>query len=92
VYQVKAKASGTGCFNPLMTTGKPRGFAYSVNGGDVAISHFGKAATVLRGARAQQFLAGVEDGDPQELMARATGNYKRGNEREARSQPRNRTR
>jgi hypothetical protein len=75
-----------------MTTGRLRGFAYSINGDDVAISHFGKAATVLRGARAQQFLAGVEDGDPQELMARATGNYKRGNERQARSHPRNRTR
>jgi hypothetical protein len=70
----------------------PPPFIRDTNGGDVAISHFGKAATVLRGARAQQFLAGVEDGDPQELMARATGNYKRGNEREARSQPRNRTR
>ena len=46
-------------FNPLMATGKPRGFAYSRNGEDVAITHFGKAATVLRGARAQQFLAAV---------------------------------
>jgi hypothetical protein len=75
-----------------MTTGKPRGFAYSINGDDVAISHFGRAATVLGGARAHQFLAGVEDGDPQELMARATEKTKRGNERQARSHPRNRTR
>ncbi len=28
-------------------------------------------------------------GDPQEVMARLTGNYKRGNERTARNHPRN---
>jgi hypothetical protein len=32
----------------------------------------------------------VGEGDGQELMARLTGNYKRGNERLARQHPRNR--
>ncbi|MEU7580712.1 hypothetical protein AB0B50_24265 [Streptomyces sp. NPDC041068] len=32
----------------------------------------------------------IESGDPQLVMARWTGNYKHGNERTARSHPRNR--
>lgn len=56
----------------------------------MVISHHGKKATVLRGKRAQDFLDDVERGDPQELMARLTGNYKRGNERLARQHARNR--
>jgi hypothetical protein len=44
----------------------------------------------LRGRRAQEFLDNVVSGDPQELMARVTGNYKHGNERQARIHPRNR--
>ena len=52
----------------------------------------GKTVTVLRGAAARDFLAkanrmGFEDG--QRLMARVTGNFKRGNERLAGSHPRN---
>lgn len=68
----------------------PSGFAYSVRGDDVAITHHGRHATTLRGRRATDFLEDVESGDPQELMARLTGNYKRGNERVARRHPRNR--
>ena len=45
------------------------------------ITHHGRPATTLRGRRAADFLQDVESGDPQELMARLTGNYKRGNER-----------
>ena len=56
------------------------GFAYTVRGGDVAITHRGRVATTLRGRRAERFIAEVEDGDAQQLMARITGNYKRGNE------------
>jgi hypothetical protein len=52
------------------------------------ITHHGRTATVLRGARAQEFLAEVDD-DPQEVMARWTGNYRRGNERTAKQHPRN---
>ncbi|WP_235547392.1 MULTISPECIES: hypothetical protein [unclassified Nocardioides] len=67
----------------------PQGFEYRVLGDTVVISHHGRRATTLRGATARRFLVDVEAGDPQELMARATGNYKRGNERTAKSHPRN---
>jgi hypothetical protein len=60
----------------------PSGFSYvERKNGEVVISHHGRVATVLRGAKAVGFLAAVEDSDDQELMARITGNYKRGNER-----------
>jgi hypothetical protein len=72
--------------------GEPMGFEYEVVGETVVITHDGRRATVLRGSRARQFLAQVEQEDPQELMARLTGNYKRGNERQARNHPRNRGR
>lgn len=49
--------------------------------GDVIISRDGREVTTLRGKSARQFLSKVATGDPQQLMARATGNYKRGNER-----------
>ena len=68
--------------------GAPNGFAYEVVGAAVVISHHGRRATTLRGGAAQQFLAEVGDGDPQELMARLTGNYKRGNERMSKDHPR----
>ena len=71
----------------------PSGFAFSERRGEVRITHRGKLATTLRGDRARDFLADV-DGLPeverQEEMARLTGNYRRGNEREAKSHPRNR--
>ena len=67
----------------------PHGFEYRVRGGDVLIVHQGRRATILRGAAASRFLLDVEDNDPQELMARLTGNYKRGNERVASKHPRN---
>lgn len=61
---------------------KPGGFSYTVRKtGDVVIDHQGRHATTLRGAAARKFLALIETGDPQEVMARATGNYKHGNER-----------
>lgn len=37
--------------------------------------------TTLRGDTAKKFIVRVERDDPQQLMARLTGNYKRGNER-----------
>lgn len=58
--------------------------------GDVIIRHHGKTAATLRGVRAEEFLVDVESADDQELMARLTGNYKRGNERWARNHRRNR--
>ncbi|WP_110208003.1 hypothetical protein [Nocardioides daejeonensis] len=72
--------------------GEASGFSYRVRGdGSVVITHQGRAAGVLRGGRAAEFLAEVED-DPQGTMARWTGNYKHGNERVARQHPRNRGR
>ncbi len=71
---------------------RPQGFQYALRGDDVVISHHGKKATTLRGDAAVRFLEAVESDDPQLLMARATGNYKRGNERTARNHPRNRRR
>lgn len=71
----------------------PAGFAYTVRGsGEVVVSHEGKQAAVLRGRAAVKFLRDVEDDDPQSAMARVTGNYKRGNERQASLHPRNRNR
>jgi hypothetical protein len=62
--------------------GKPQGFRYTRRkNGHVVITHNGRQATILRGAKADRFIASLEDGDAQELMARLTGNYKRGNER-----------
>lgn len=73
----------------------PEGFTWTERkNGDVVISHHHKVATILRGRKAAQFIddmsgGGSDDAD-QELMARLTGNYKRGNERQARDHPRNR--
>lgn len=68
----------------------PQGFTYEARGAEVAIFHHGRRATLLKGSAAQRFLRAVENGDPQQLMARATGNYKRGNERMGKEHPRNR--
>jgi hypothetical protein len=73
-----------------MGKAQPEGFDYEVRGDDVVISYRGARATVLRGAAAARFLADVERDDPQLVMAKATGNFKRGNERLARRHPRNR--
>lgn len=72
---------------------EPSGFAYRRrDDGSVVVTHRGKHASTLRGARAAEFLAEVDGGDAQLVMARWTGNYKRGNERNARQHPRNRGR
>jgi hypothetical protein len=69
----------------------PEGFRFEIrNNGDVVIFHHGVAATTLRQQKAAAFLDDVDGGDEQELMARLTGNYKRGNERTSASHPRNR--
>ena len=60
-------------------------FSYrSAKDGRVLISWEGRVVTTLKGEPAQQFLAraGSADADGRQLlMARATGNFKRGNER-----------
>lgn len=60
--------------------------------GEVVIFHHGRMATVLRGAKATAFLdeMAANPEREQEAMARLTGNYRRGNERQAASHPRNR--
>jgi hypothetical protein len=68
----------------------PDGFRYEVRkNGDVVILHRGTVAATLRGGRATSFLDDIAGTDGQELMARLTGNYKRGNERHAAQHPRN---
>jgi hypothetical protein len=65
-----------------MTSAGDLGFTFAArSSGDVAISRHGKVVTVLRGDAATRFLRRIESGDPQQVMARATGNYRRGNER-----------
>ena len=69
---------------------RPQGFRYEAHtSGTVRITHHDRPAATLNGARAAQFLAEVDAADPQLVMARWTGNYRRGNERTARNHPRN---
>ena len=71
--------------------GTPQGFEWTRRkNGDVEIRHNGRNATTLRGPKAADFIQDTAEGDDQELMARLTGNYRRGNERESRNHPRNR--
>ncbi|WP_243705940.1 hypothetical protein [Micromonospora sp. KC721] len=77
----------------VVMSGAPDGFTYRLRkNGEVELLHHGRPAGVLRGAAATRFLIDVTNDDPQELMARLTGNYKHGNERTAKSHPRNRRR
>jgi hypothetical protein len=70
------------------------GFSYRQRkSGVVEVLHHGRLASTLRGTDALDFIADAEASDPadaQQLMARVTGNYKRGNERLAGNHPRNR--
>lgn len=60
-------------------------FAFHENkAGKVFISWRGKQVKILQGKSAQKFLArvnGLEHGAAQLMMAKETGNFKRGNER-----------
>ena len=66
------------------------GFEFSRRGDAIVITHHGRKAATLRGDAARRFFEDVEQEDPQQVMARATGQYARGNERLARNHPRNR--
>lgn len=72
------------------------GFTYRQRkNGEIELLHHGRLAATLRGPDALDFLREAEEGsaaDAQQLMARLTGNYKRGNERQAAEHPRNRGR
>jgi hypothetical protein len=55
--------------------------------GAIVIRYHEAPVTLLRGRAAERFATRVSAGDPaaaQQLMARATGNFKRGNERRGR--------
>jgi hypothetical protein len=57
-------------------------FAYrATKDGSVFIDWQGRTVTTLRGDDAVRFLRRLEREDEQALMQRATGNFKRGNER-----------
>jgi len=65
----------------------------AAKGGEVFIHHRGRLATTLRAAAAEAFMQeidGASFAEQQQLMARVTGNYRRGNERLAKNHPRNR--
>ncbi|MGH3759752.1 hypothetical protein [Actinophytocola sp.] len=52
--------------------------------GQVLVSRGGRVVTTVRGAAAARLLArltGSSDDEAQQVLARVTGNYKRGNER-----------
>jgi hypothetical protein len=62
-------------------------FAWERRGDELLITHRGRRAAVLRGDAAARFLERAERLDEpgaQRLMARVTGNFRRGNERRAR--------
>ena len=67
-----------------MPANRPEGFVYHERkSGAIEVLHFGTVAVLLRGRRAEAFrarAAGATELELQHLMARATGNYKRGNE------------
>ena len=64
------------------SVGTPDGFSWNERkNGDIVISRYGEQVVILRGAKAARFRTDVENQDEDELMARVTGNYKRGNER-----------
>lgn len=75
-----------------MTDKQDLGFSFRQTNGECLIFHKGKKATTLRGRPAADFLSdvsGMNFAEQQQLMARMTGNYKRGNERTAKNHPRN---
>ena len=63
----------------------PTGFEWSVRkNGEIAIRHHGREVTIVRGRAAERLaerLTTSDDEVVQRLLARSTGNYKRGNER-----------
>ena len=61
-------------------------FAYRItSSGEVRIDRDGRSIVMVRGAAARKLAAqlGLDEARDQRLLARATGNYKRGNERGA---------
>lgn len=66
-------------------------FEYRITkSGLVQISRGGQQVVTVAGPRAEQLIAklGVDDDTDQQLLARATGNYRRGNERQGKQRGR----
>jgi hypothetical protein len=67
-------------------------FSYATRSdGSIVISYHAAPVTILRGRSAERFTTRVSGADAigaQQLMARATGNFKRGNERIGKQSPR----
>jgi hypothetical protein len=71
--------------NPDPLAGEPFSFQTRADG-SIVIRYHAAPVTILRGTAAARFVVRVSDVDAptaQQLMARATGNFKRGNERRA---------
>lgn len=66
-----------------------QGFSYrTTKQGDVFIDHQGRHVVTLRGKAAERLLArvsGASSDEAQLALAKATGNFKRGNERRERA-------
>jgi hypothetical protein len=64
---------------------EPGTFAHAfTKDGRIRISHNGRVVTTIAGqaaARLSERLKGTSEAETQQLLARATGNFKRGNER-----------
>jgi hypothetical protein len=71
-----------------MSANRPEGFTFRERkSGEIEVRHFGALAVVLRGSQADRFrvrASGATDLELQHHMARATGNFRRGNERRPR--------
>jgi hypothetical protein len=74
--------------------GQGLGFSYRVRKcGGIEVLRHGRIASTLRGAAAidlHREVQAASGAEAQQIMARVTGNYRRGNERTARQHPRNR--
>ncbi len=72
---------------------KNLGFTYrKLKSGEVLINRFEKQVTKLKGKKAACFIDDMLNSSfvrQQQIMARITGNYKRGNERNAKKHARN---
>jgi hypothetical protein len=70
------------------------GFSWTATAaGELRVLHHGRPAATLRGRAARELQARLKDLDEQarqQLLARVTGQYRRGNEGEAARHPRNR--
>ena len=89
VHRCTLNMLGSTCASGMLEpmAGSPSGFEFAVRGERVEIRHGGRLAATLRKSVAVKFLEDVERDDPQQVMARVTGNYKRGNERGASRRP-----